>query len=92
WRVVVFGDYVKNTWGKVREEAFQMPSGSGDIIYTLVIEPSFDNLIPALDYPYRVLSVEGFSDNAYMATGNTLRLNREINRAIRVKVSSSKNL
>ena len=92
WRVVVFGDYVKNTWVKVREEAFQMPSGSGDIIYTLVIEPSFDNLIPALDYPYRVLSVEGLSANAYMATGNTLRLNREINRAIRVKVSSSKNL
>ncbi len=92
WRVVVLGDYVKNTWVKVREEAFQMPSGSGNIIYTLVIEPSFDKLIPALDYPYRVLNLEGLSANAYMATGNTLRLSREINRAIRVKVSSSNNL
>ncbi|WPM31257.1 DUF3488 and transglutaminase-like domain-containing protein [Hydrogenobacter sp. T-2] len=92
WRVVVFGDYVKNTWVKVKEETFQMPSGSGDMVYTLVIEPSFDNLIPALDYPYRVLGVEGLSANAYMATGNTLRLSREINRAIRVKVSSSKSL
>jgi len=92
WRVVVFEDYVKNTWVKVREEAFQMPSGSGDMVYTLVIEPSFDNLIPALDYPYRVLGVEGLSANAYMATGNTLRLSREINRTIRVKVSSSKSL
>ncbi len=92
WRVVVFGDYVRSVWVKVKEETFQMPSGSGDIIYTLVIEPSFDNLIPALDYPYRVLSLEGLSANAYMATGNTLRLSREINRAIRVKVSSSKSL
>ncbi len=92
WRAVVFGNYVKNTWVKVREEAFQMPQGSGDIVYTLLIEPSFDNIIPALDYPYRVLGVEGLSANVYMATGNTFRLNREINRAIRVRVSSSKSL
>ncbi|MFN3263627.1 MAG: transglutaminase-like domain-containing protein, partial [Aquificaceae bacterium] len=34
----------------------------------------------------------GMSSNAYMTTGNTLRLDREINRAIRVKVSSSNSL
>ncbi|QID33463.1 transglutaminaseTgpA domain-containing protein [Pampinifervens florentissimum] len=92
WRAVVFGSYAKNTWVRVKEEPFHMPAGSGDIVYTLVIEPSYDNIIPALDYPYRVLNVEGISANAYMTTGNTLRLDREINRAIRLKVSSSKSL
>ncbi|MEJ5338784.1 MAG: DUF3488 and transglutaminase-like domain-containing protein [Aquificaceae bacterium] len=92
WRAVVFGSYVKGTWLRVKEEAFQMPAGGGNLLYTLVLEPSFDNMIPALDYPYRVLSVEGMSSNAYMTTGNTLRLDREINRAIRVKVSSSNSL
>ncbi len=92
WRAVVFGSYTKNTWLKVKEEVYGMPAGSGDLVYTLVIEPSYDNIIPALDYPYRVLSVEGISAKAYMTTGNTLRLDREINRTIRVRVSSSEKL
>lgn len=92
WRVVVFGDYEKNTWIRPKEEVFPMPRGEGDFVYTVVLEPSFDNMIPALDYPYGVLSVEGLSAMAYMATGNTLRLDREINKAVRLRLSSSRSL
>lgn len=92
WRAVVFGSYFKNTWLRVREETLRMPPSGGDMEYTILLEASFDNVIPALDYPHRVLSVEGLSAGAYMATGNTLRLDREINRAIRLRLSSSASL
>ncbi|QWK13941.1 MAG: DUF3488 and transglutaminase-like domain-containing protein [Aquificota bacterium] len=92
WRAVVFDRYENHTWLKEKEVPLPQPSGVGEYVYTLVIEPSFDNIIPALDYPYNILKVEGISANAYITPGNTLRLEREINRTIRVKLSSSREM
>lgn len=92
WRAVVFDRYENHTWLKEKEVPLPQPSGVGEYVYTLVIEPSFDNIIPALDYPYNILKVEGISANAYITPGNTLRLEREINRTIRVKISSSREM
>ncbi|MFN3870227.1 MAG: transglutaminaseTgpA domain-containing protein [Aquificaceae bacterium] len=92
WRAIVFDRYEKNTWLRAPEKNYPMPKGTGDLVYTLVIEPSFDHIVPALDYPYKVLKIEGLNTEAYIATGNVLRLQREINRAIRLVVSSSKEL
>lgn len=92
WRAVVFDRYENHTWLKEKEVPLPQPSGVGEYVYTLVIEPSFDNIIPALDYPYNILKVEGISANAYITPGNTLCLEREINRTIRVKLSSSREM
>ncbi len=92
WRAIVFDRYENHTWLKEREVPLPQPSGVGEYVYTLVIEPSFDNIIPALDYPYSILKVEGISANAYITLGNTLRLEREINRTIRVRLSSSREM
>ncbi|MCX7990309.1 MAG: DUF3488 and transglutaminase-like domain-containing protein [Aquificaceae bacterium] len=92
WRAIVFGTYSKNTWLRVKEEKFSQPKGTGDIVYTLVLEPSFDNVVPALDYPHSLLRVEGMNASPYLTTGNVLRLEKEINRAIRVQVSSSRDM
>lgn len=92
WRLVVFDRYAKNTWVKVEEKSYSQPVGVGELVYTIVLEPTFDNYVPALDYPYSVLKVEGMNATPYMATGNVLRLNREVNKAIRLTLSSSRNL
>ncbi|RMH80307.1 MAG: DUF3488 domain-containing protein [Acidobacteria bacterium] len=92
WRVVVFDTYVKGTWLKVREEHYPIPRGKGEFVYTIVLEPSYDKMVPAVDYPYSVLRLEGMRAEAYMSTGNTLRLDKEINRAIRLTLSSSSQL
>ncbi|MFN3471339.1 MAG: transglutaminaseTgpA domain-containing protein [Aquificaceae bacterium] len=92
WRAVVFDRYEKGTWLKEREINLPQPGGVGEYVYTLVIEPSFDNIIPALDYPYNLLKVEGINASASITQGNNLRLDREINRTIRVRLSSSKEM
>lgn len=92
WRAVVFDRYEKGTWLKEREINLPQPGGVGEYVYTLVIEPSFDNIIPALDYPYNLLKVEGINAGASITQGNNLRLDREINRTIRVRLSSSKEM
>ncbi|MFN7065257.1 MAG: transglutaminaseTgpA domain-containing protein [Aquificaceae bacterium] len=92
WRAIVFDRYEKNTWLRVKEEALPMPRGEGDLVYTLVVEPSFDNVVPALDYPYSLLKIEDLKATPYIATGNVLRLDGEINRTIRIVVSSSKGM
>ncbi len=92
WRAVVFGTYINHTWLKVKEDNHILPQGRGDITYTVVLEPTFENIIPALDYPYSVLGVEGLRAEAYMTTGNVLRLSKEINRTVRLTLSSSKQL
>lgn len=92
WRAIVFDRYEKNTWLRASEKSFPMPKDTGDLIYTLVIEPSLDRIVPALDYPYKVLKVEGLNADAYITTGNVLRLQKEINKAIRLVVSSSMEL
>ena len=89
WRAIVFDKYVKNTWIRTREEFHQLPKGQGELVYTLIIEPSFDNIIPALDYPYSIIKIEGMDASPYISTGNLLRINKEINKTIRVVVSSS---
>ena len=92
WRAVVFDRYEKSTWLKEKEVSLPQPSGVGEYVYTLVIEPSFDNAIPALDYPYNLLKVEGINASAHVTQGNNLRLDREINRTIRVRLSSSREM
>ena len=90
WRVVVFGNYIKDTWHRIKEDRFPIPQKPGELVYTLVLDPSFDNYLPALDYPHSILKIEGINANAYMATGNVLRLDKEISRSIKVVLSSSK--
>ncbi|MCS6875932.1 MAG: DUF3488 and transglutaminase-like domain-containing protein [Aquificaceae bacterium] len=92
WRMIVFGSYWRQTWLKVKEDVYYVPKGVGSITYTLMIEPTYDNIIPALDYPYSLINIEGMNANYYMTTGNVLRLQREINRTIRVTVSSSQSM
>ena len=89
---MVFDRYEKSTWLKEKEVSLPQPSGVGEYVYTLVIEPSFDNAIPALDYPYNLLKVEGINASAHVTQGNNLRLDREINRTIRVRLSSSREM
>ncbi|RMH09367.1 MAG: DUF3488 domain-containing protein, partial [Aquificota bacterium] len=92
WRLVVFDRYEKNTWLKVSEENLPQPVGVGEFVYTIVLEPTYDNYVPALDYPHSVLRVEGINASPYMATGNVLRLSKEVNRTVRLTLSSSRRM
>jgi transglutaminase-like putative cysteine protease len=56
--------------------------------YTVVLEPHYDDYLPALDYPYSLSSLEGIKAQVFVAPGGVFRASTSINRPIRYTASS----
>ncbi len=50
WRVQIFDTYQKGRWVNNLKGSQALPKGTGDVQYTVVLEPHYDDYLPALDY------------------------------------------
>ncbi|SHK17681.1 transglutaminaseTgpA domain-containing protein [Thermocrinis minervae] len=87
WRVFVFDHYQGNAWINSYSRMFPQKPHTG-IEYTIVLEPTFDNYLPALDTPYYVKKLEGIKTQVWAYTGSVLRTQDLINRPIKYVVVS----
>jgi transglutaminase-like putative cysteine protease len=88
WRVQVFDTYQKGRWVNNLKGSQPLPKGTGDVQYTVVLEPHYDDYLPALDYPYSLSSLEGIKAQVFVAPGGVFRASTSINRPIRYTASS----
>ena len=90
WRVSVFDTYIANSWTASREkEVKPCPNEERNITYTVLLEPTYSNYLPLLDYPVNVYKAEGLDGRIYPISGYVFRSSKEISRPIRyVGVSS----
>lgn len=90
WRVSVFDTYVGNEWVSTRKEQIPMPTPKGKLTsYTVMLEPTFEKYLPALDYPVALKNVEGTVGNVYMSSGGVFMSSKEITRPIRYTAIST---
>ncbi len=88
WRVQIFDTYEKGRWVNNLKGSQPLPKGTGDVQYTVVLEPHYDDYLPALDYPYSLSSLEGIKAQVFVAPGGVFRVSTSINRPIRYTASS----
>ena len=82
WRVQVFDTFVNNKWIKtVRLPEEEL---SGGRAYTLLIEPTYDTFLPLLNYPTKVIKVEGKRDAPQRFKGGYYEFREPITKPIRV--------
>ncbi|ADO45177.1 transglutaminase domain protein [Hydrogenobacter thermophilus TK-6] len=90
WRVSVFDTYIGNQWISTRKYPIPNPPLKGNPIqYTVMLEPTFEKYLPALDYPVAVLNIEGFKGRVYMSSGGVLATSEEITKPIRYTAVST---
>jgi transglutaminase-like putative cysteine protease len=88
WRVQVFDTYQNGRWVNNLKGSQAMPKGTGDVQYTVVLEPHYDEYLPALDYPYSLSSLEGIKAQVFVSPGGVFRASTSINRPVRYTASS----
>jgi len=88
WRVQVFDTYQNGRWVNNLKGSQALPKGTGDVQYTVVLEPHYDDYLPALDYPYSLSSLEGIKAQVFVAPGGVFRASTLINRPVRYTASS----
>jgi transglutaminase-like putative cysteine protease len=88
WRVQVFDTYQSGLWVNNLKGSQALPKGTGDVQYTVVLEPHYDDYLPALDYPYSLSSLEGIKAQVFAAPGGVFRASTSINRPVRYTASS----
>lgn len=89
WRVSVFDTYMGNSWITTNKQEIPLPKTKGDVSYSVILEPTFEKYLPALDYPVSIVRTEGLSGRFYMASGGVFMSTREIDRPIRYWAFSS---
>jgi transglutaminase-like putative cysteine protease len=88
WRVQVFDTYQNGRWVNNLKGSQALPKGTGDVQYTVVLEPHYDEYLPALDYPYSLSSLEGIKAQVFVSPGGVFRASTLINRPVRYTASS----
>ncbi|MGB9873613.1 MAG: DUF3488 and transglutaminase-like domain-containing protein [Hydrogenobacter sp.] len=90
WRVSVFDTYVGNEWISTKKQEIPILSYKGKLTYyTVLLEPTFEKYLPALDYPVGVQNLEGLAGRVFMLSGGVLGFSKEITRPIRYIAVSS---
>lgn len=83
WRVSVFDTFFKNQWIKTLSlKEIEPPSDEG-ISYTVVLEPTYDTFLPLLDYPLRILKLEGIKERPQRLRGGYYETVQPVNRPVR---------
>ncbi len=92
WRVSVFDTFLNRKWIRTLEEPEPEPSAVGGkkLGYTIILEPTYDTFIPLLDYPERILKVEGVKRTQIIRRrGGYYTSSKAINRPLRYRALSS---
>jgi len=88
WRVQVFDTYENNKWISTLKESFSPLKGMGEVSYTIVLEPHYEDYLPLLDFPYSISSLEGVKGQVFVGPGGTFKVSTNVNKAIRYIASS----
>lgn len=90
WRVSVFDTYVGNEWISTKKQEIPVLSYKGKLTYyTVLLEPTFEKYLPALDYPAGVQNLEGLAGRVFMLSGGVFGFSKEITRPVRYTAVSS---
>ncbi|HIQ48472.1 MAG TPA: DUF3488 domain-containing protein [Aquifex aeolicus] len=90
WRVSVLDTFYKNRWIKTLKIPERESYAKGTE-YTIILEPTFDKFLPLIDYPIKILKVEGTSTKFVRFKGGFYEFNKPISKPVRIKASFSKN-
>ena len=91
WRVSVFDTLLNTKWVRTLKEKEQNPSvlEPGEVYrYTIILEPTYDTFLPVLDYPVRLLRLEGTKASALRYKGGYYESTKAINRPVRYRAVS----
>jgi len=89
WRVSVFDTFLGNIWVKslpLQEVESTLRKG---ISYTIILEPTYDTFLPLLDYPLKVLRIEGIKANPKRLRGGYYELKEPVKKPVRYKAIST---
>ncbi len=91
WRVSVFDTLVNTKWIKtLREEEPYKGKGLGTFRYRIILEPTYDTFLPLMDYPLKVLKLEGLRmARVKRLKGGYYESSQPINRPVRLEAISS---
>lgn len=83
WRVQVFDTYVNNRW--IRTIYTPERELSGGSPYTIILEPTYDTFIPLLNYPTRLMKVEGKKDKPTRFKGGYYLFREPITKPLKIE-------
>jgi len=89
WRVSVLDTFYKNRWIKTLKIPEKESYAKGTE-YTIILEPTFDKFLPLIDYPLKILKVEGTSTRFARFKGGFYEFNKPISKPIKIKATFSK--
>jgi len=90
WRVSVFDTLVNTKWIRTveeREPEFRL-QGDKFVGYTVILEPTYDTFMPVLDYPLKILKVEGIKGKVKRLKGGYYETEKPISKPLRYRVLS----
>ncbi len=91
WRVSVFDTYYNRMWVRTvdRKENDNFKGIKGEFFtYTVILNPTYEKYIPALDYPLRILKVEGLKGRIRRLEGGILSAEEPVIKPIRYRMVS----
>ena len=92
WRVSVFDTFLGSRWVRtVNRLEVPRVSRDGELVsYTVILEPTYANYLPVMDYPMRLIRIEGVRTRIKRFKGGFYETLDPINKPVRyVAVSSS---
>ncbi|WP_457600836.1 transglutaminase family protein [Hydrogenivirga sp.] len=90
WRVSVFDTLLNTKWVSTLKEIEREPAITGKVQrITVILEPTYDTFVPALDYPVRVVKLEGIRTRLLRRKGGYYESEKSLNRPVRYTLLSS---
>jgi hypothetical protein len=92
WRVAVFDSLVGTSWIKsssVRETTISLKGKGRRFKYEIILSPTFDNYIPALDYPVSIIKAKGYRGRIKRVYGGYFHGTKTISKPIRYEAIST---
>jgi transglutaminase-like putative cysteine protease len=89
WRVSVFDTLLGTRWIRTLDRKETHPHPRGRVVsYTVVLEPTYDTYIPVLDYPLKVVKMEGYRGKVRRLEGGFLIGSLPVSRPVRYRALS----
>ena len=89
WRVSVFDTVVGTKWIRTLEggDISEPPRGKR-VYYTVLLNPTYDTYIPLMDYPVKIVKIEGYRGRVKRVRGGFLEGSVPVNRPVRYRAVS----
>lgn len=92
WRVSVFDTLMNTKWVNTlseKERVANLPASGKIYRYTVILEPTYDTFLPLLDYPLKILRLEGMKADYTRNKGGYYESTKPINRPVRYRAVST---